>query len=66
MELKVGEEFDFFGYTLKVEKSQLRDCFKCFFCRHGLACYLDQINYAIGPCINYLRSDDSHVIFKEQ
>ena len=66
MERKIGEEFNFLGYTLKTEKSKSGACFGCFFYKHSLACYLKQTEDIKGTCVRDLRSDDNHVIFKEQ
>ena len=67
MERKVGEKFYFLGYTLKVEKSQLKDyCSECFFYKHKLACQNKEIRDVTGECNQCLRQDDNEVIFKEQ
>lgn len=64
MERKIGEEFDFLGYTLKTEKPKLATCNGCFFFEHRLACSKKEINDIIGECSEFLRSDGNVVIFR--
>ena len=64
MERKVDEEFDFLGYTMKVEKSESITCNECFFYRHKLACYHTEIRDITGECMRCLRQNNDEVIFK--
>lgn len=64
MERKIGEKFNFLGYTLKTEKSKSGNCDECFFYRHKLACYHTEIRDITGECMRCLRQDGNNVIFK--
>lgn len=65
MERKRDEEFDFWGYTLKVERSMPGDCYDCFFCQHGLDCSRDKIRDFIGQCGPRQRQDRNYIVFKD-
>lgn len=63
MERGTGDEFDFLGYRLKVEKS--KSCDGCFFFQHALDCYHDEIRVITGECMRFVRQYNDEVIFKE-
>lgn len=62
MERKIGEEFEFIGYVLKVEKAADK-CEGCFLNQHKLACYHEEILSFTGKCEPFHRSDNQQVIF---
>ena len=64
MERKIGEEFNFLGYTLKTEKSELGNCDECFFYQHELDCFHKEIRDITGECMRCLRQNNDEVIFK--
>lgn len=63
MERKIGEKFDFLGYTLIIEKSKLGTCNECFFYQHRLVCSNKQIQDIIGKCKQFTRQDRNNIIF---
>ena len=60
MERKIGEEFEFNGYTLIVSESAFT-CNGCFFNEHNIACHHKEIIDITGYC----HSDFRDVVFKE-
>ena len=60
MERKIGEEFEFIGYTLIVSESTFT-CKRCFFSEHNIACYNKEIIDITGYCHSAFRD----IIFKE-
>ena len=64
MERKVDEEFDFLGYTLKVEKHKsLHVCNGCFFWLNP-CCLASIYLFVTGFCQSENRQDGNNVIFK--
>lgn len=61
MKRKIGEEFGFLGYVLKVEKAT-DACEGCFFFEHNLACHHKEIVSAIGDCYSS-SMDNERLIF---
>lgn len=61
MERKIGEEFEFIGYTLIVSEHAC-DCKGCFFYEHDLACLRKEIMDITGGCFG---EGKPGVIFKE-
>ena len=57
MKRKLGEEFDFIGYKLRVDKQEPNNCEGCFFYEHKLNCGHEEIFSVTGSCIN--------VVFKQ-
>ena len=47
---KLGEEFDFIGYKLRVERHEKSDCEGCFFHEHELNCCYEEISSVTGNC----------------
>ena len=66
MERKIGEEFNFLGYTLKTEKSESGNCDECFFYQHELDCLHKEIRDIIGNCWERARQDNKEAIFTEE
>ena len=60
MERKIGEEFEFLGYTLIVSESTFT-CKGCFFYEHNIACDNKEIIGITGDC----RLGNRDIIFKE-
>lgn len=63
MERKISDKFDFVGYSLEVEKSDLGSCKECFFYYHKLSCYNQEIQDITGECSGDMRQDGNDVIF---
>ena len=63
MERKVGEEFDFLGCTLIVEKSKPGACNGCFFHQYRINCNVDIIRDLAGECGPRSRQDGNDIIF---
>lgn len=63
MERKIGESFEFLGYTLKVKENKSANCNSCFFAEHGLRCGNRKIDTLTGRCLE--RSDGKDVVFIE-
>ena len=60
MERKIGEQFEFIGYTLIVSESTCT-CNGCFFNEHNIACDNKEIIDITGYCHWYNRD----IIFKK-
>lgn len=58
MERKIGEEFNYYGVKLKVEKGDCnKECVFYFGCTRG------KVYPVCGECKSYLRTDNKHVRF---
>lgn len=60
-ERKIGEQFEFDGFTLKCEKDEGM-CEGCFFDMEKIACA--NLIDIVGPCCGECRSDVTNVIFR--
>lgn len=61
MEREIGDIFEYFGTNLEVVKSD--NCNGCYFNCNG--CFSERLAYITGICVDWARSDNTSVSFKE-